>query len=112
MKKLYRFIFYITVTITFYLSIVPASDIPNIAALNFISDKLIHSLIFFFIAFVGLNCKYSFSDFYLLSSIFIFGLIIEIIHLYHPYRYFVFADLIANLIGILAALFFYKKKIH
>jgi glycopeptide antibiotics resistance protein len=43
--------------------------------------------------------------------IFSFGLTIEVIHYYHPYRFFEIADLIANLIGILAALVIFNKKI-
>ena len=93
MKNPYRIIFYITLIITFYMSIVPASTIPNIAALSFISDKAVHLSIFFFISLIGLNCKYN------------------IIHFYHPYRYFEFADLMANLSGIFLALLIYKKKI-
>ena len=50
MKNPYRIIFYITLIITFYMSIVPASTIPNIAALSFISDKAVHLSIFFFIS--------------------------------------------------------------
>ena len=93
MKTLYRSIFFLSLLIVFYLSIVPASDIPNIAALDFLSDKLIHALIF------------------LLIMIFSFGFTIEVIHYYHPYRFFEIADLIANLIGILAALVIFNKKI-
>jgi glycopeptide antibiotics resistance protein len=42
--------------------------------------------------------------------IFSFGLVIEIIHFYHPYRLFEIPDLIANLIGILLALVIFNKK--
>ena len=111
MKNPYRIIFYITLMITFYMSIVPASTIPNIAALSFIGDKAVHLSIFFLISLIGLNCKYNISNLFLLSLIFSFGLTIETIHYYHPYRYFEFADLMANLSGIFLALLIYKKKI-
>jgi VanZ family protein len=111
MKTLYRSIFFLSLLIIFYLSIVPATAIPNIAALDFLSDKLIHTLIFLFLSFVGLKCHFNISKTFLLTMIFSFGLTIEVIHYYHPYRFFEIADLIANLIGILAALVIFNKKI-
>jgi len=90
---------------------VPAAAIPSIAALDFLSDKLMHLLIFLFLSFVGLKCHFSISKIFLLTMIFSFGLTIEVIHYYHPYRFFEIADLIANLIGILAALVIFNKKI-
>tara|TARA_B100000768_G_C11000126_1_gene257580 strand:+ start:269 stop:571 length:303 start_codon:yes stop_codon:yes gene_type:complete len=96
-----------------YFSIVPAFDIPNIAALSFITDKLVHLLIFLHLSLIGLLCRFSLSDLFLLISIFSFGLLIEIIHFYHPYRYFEIADLAANLSGIfLASMLFSLKKDH
>ena len=112
MKKLYRSIFFLSLLIVSYLSIVPAAAIPNIAALDFLSDKLIHALIFLFLSFVGLKCHFNISKIFLLTTIFSFGLTIEVIHYYHPYRFFEIADLIANLIGILAALLIFNKKNH
>jgi VanZ family protein len=111
MKTLYRSIFFLSLVIVFYLSLVPATAIPNIAALDFLSDKLMHALIFLFLSFVGLKCHFSISKIFLLTMIFSFGLTIEVIHYYHPYRFFEIADLIANLIGILAALVIFNKKI-
>jgi len=112
MKTLYRSIFFLSLLIVFYLSIVPAAAIPNIAALDFLSDKLIHALIFLFLSFAGLKCHFDISKIFLLTTIFSFGLTIEVIHYYHPYRFFEIADLIANLIGILAALLIFNKKNH
>lgn len=111
MKSLYRLIFALALLITFYFSIVPASDIPNFAALTSLSDKFVHALIYFSLAYIGLNCYFSLPNIYLLVFIFTFGLIIEIVHYYHPYRFFEIADLIANLLGILFASFLFKKKI-
>ena len=111
MKTLYRSIFFLSLLIVFYLSLVPAAAIPNIAALDFLSDKLIHAVIFLFLSFVGLKCHFNISKKFLLIMIFGFGFSIELIHYYHPYRFFVIADLIANLIGILTALVIFNKKI-
>ena len=109
--KFFRILFFTSILTIGYFSIIPADKIPNIAALNFISDKLLHSLIFFNIAILGLLSNFKLSKLMLLTLIFSFGLIIEIIHFYHPYRYFEFADLMANLSGIFVALLIYKKKI-
>ena len=93
-----------------WLSVVPASDIPNIAALNFLTDKAIHFFIFLYLSSIGLLSRFKLSNIYLLLAIFSFGLLIEIIHFYHPYRYFEFADLAANSLGILLASFIFQKK--
>ena len=93
-----------------YFSAVPASSIPNIAALSFLTDKMIHALVFLYLSFIGLNCYFDISKLLLLGMIFSFGLVIEIIHFYHPYRFFEIPDLIANLIGILLALVIFNKK--
>jgi VanZ family protein len=93
-----------------YFSILPASSIPNIAALSFLTDKMIHALVFLYLSFIGLNCYFDISKLMLLGMIFSFGLVIEIIHFYHPYRFFEIPDLIANLIGILLALVIFNKK--
>ena len=112
MKTLYRSIFFLSLLIVFYLSLVPAAAIPKIAALDFLSDKMIHAVIFLFLSFVGLKCHFNISKTFLLIMIFSFGFMIEVIHYYYPYRFFEIADLIANLIGILTALVIFNKKNH
>ena len=111
MKTRYRLTFFLSLLIVFYLSLVPAAAIPKIAALDFLSDKMIHAVIFLFLSFVGLKCHFNISKTFLLIMIFSFGFMIEVIHYYHPYRFFEIADLIANLIGILTALVIFNKKI-
>ena len=110
MKTLYRINFFLSLLLVMYFSVVPASSIPNIAALSFLTDKMIHALVFLYLSFIGLNCYFDISKLMLLGMIFSFGLVIEIIHFYHPYRFFEIPDLIANLIGILLALVIFNKK--
>jgi len=110
MKTLYRIIFCLSLLLILFFSVIPASSIPNIAALSFLTDKMIHALIFLYLSFLGLNSYFNLSKLLLLGLIFTFGLAIEIIHFYHPYRFFEIADLISNLIGILLALFIFNKK--
>ena len=110
MKTPYRINFFISLLLVMYFSAIPSSSIPNIAALSFLTDKMIHALIFLYLSFIGLNCYFNISKLLLLGMIFSFGLVIEIIHFYHPYRFFEIPDLIANLIGILMALAIFNKK--
>ena len=110
MKTPYRINFFLSLLLVMYFSAVPASSIPNIAALSFLTDKMIHALIFLYLSLIGLNCYFNISKLLLLGMIFSFGLVIEIIHFYHPYRFFEIPDLIANFIGILFALVIFNKK--
>ena len=110
MKTLYKNIFFISLAIIMWLSVVPAADIPNIAALSFLADKAIHFLIFLYLSSLGILSRFKLSNIYLLLAIFSFGLLIEIIHFYHPYRYFELADLVANSLGILLASLIFRKK--
>ena len=110
MSRTYKLIFFLSIFVIFYFSVVPASSIPNIAALSFLTDKAIHFLIFLYLSSIGLLSRFKFSNIYLLIAIFSFGLIIEIIHFYHPYRYFELADLAANSLGILLASLIFQKK--
>ena len=110
MSKAYKLIFFLSIFVIFYFSVIPAFAIPNIASLSFLTDKAIHFLIFLYLSSIGLLSRFKFSNIYLLIAIFSFGLLIEIIHFYHPYRYFEFADLAANSLGILLASFIFQKK--
>ena len=111
MQALIRFIFLISILVVFYLSIVSASEIPHFAILSFISDKFVHALIYFYLTLLGLFSRFNVNDLFIVISIFMFGLIIELIHYFHPYRYFEYFDLLANLIGVTIALLIFKLKI-
>ena len=106
-----RFVFFLSLFLVFFLSLLPASELPNFAALSKISDKVIHALIYFYLGYLGLNCAFKTSKYLFIFYIFIFVLIIEIIHFFHPYRYFEFYDLLANLIGVTIALQIFKLKV-
>ena len=110
MINLIRLIFFASLFVVLYLSIVPSFEIPNFASLSFLLDKLVHALIYFYLAYTGLLCRFNISRTMIIVLIFIFGLIIEIIHYYHPYRFFEYLDLLANLIGVTIALLIFKIK--
>lgn len=93
----------------FILSIVPASSIPNIAAFEYLTDKFIHGVIYFYLAILIFLSKFKLSNSKSFLLLFTFGLVIEIIHHFHPFRYFEIGDLVANFLGICLAYLIYKK---
>ena len=95
--------FFISITLIFYLSLIPASELEFFNALSFIGDKISHGVIFFYIALLGMFCNFKIEHYILMAIIFTLGLTIEIIHYFHPYRYFEWADLLANFLGIILA---------
>ena len=94
----------------FSLSVVNADDIPKFNSLSLLSDKLVHLLIYAYLSYVGFMCKFQISNLTLAFSIFIFGAFIELIHFFHPYRYFEYFDLLANLFGVTIAFLINKLK--
>ena len=110
MQALIRFIFILSIIVVFYLSIVDASEIPNFALLSFISDKFVHAFIYFYLTLLGLFSRFNISELYIAINIFMFGLLIEIVHYFHPFRYFEYFDLLANLIGVTIALLLISLK--
>ncbi len=98
-----RGIFFISLTLIFYLSLVPASEMEFFNALSFIEDKISHGVIFFYISILGMFCDFKIKYYIFMAIIFSFGLTIEIVHYFHPFRYFEWADLLANFFGIILA---------
>ena len=103
-----RGIFFISIILIFYLSLVPASVLEFFIGLSFIGDKISHGVIFFYLAKLGMFCNFKIKSQILMVIIFSFGLTIEIVHYFHPYRYFEWADLLANFLGIILAGAIYK----
>ena len=103
-----RGIFFISIILIFYLSLVPASVLEFFIGLSFIGDKISHGVIFFYLAILGMFCNFKIKSQILMVIIFSFGLTIEIVHYFHPYRYFEWADLLANFLGIILAGAIYK----
>ena len=95
--------FFLSIILIFYLSLMPASELEFFNALSFIGDKILHGVIFFYLAILGMFCNFKIKNQILMVIIFSFGLTIEIVHYFHPYRYFEWADLLANFLGIILA---------
>ena len=103
--------FFISIILIFYLSLIPASELEFFNVLSFIGDKISHGVIFVYISILGMFCDFKIKYYIFMAIIFSFGLTIEIIHYFHPYRYFEWSDLLANSIGIiLARLIYYSLQ--
>ena len=102
-----RCTFFISIILIFYLSLIPASELELFNALSFIGDKISHGVIFFYISILGMFCDFKIKYYIFMAIIFSFGLTIEIVHYFHPNRYFEWADLLANSFGIFVARLIY-----
>ena len=103
-------IFFFSLLIVFILSIVNANKIPRFDDLSLLSDKLVHFLIYFYLVYLALLCRFTMHKYLVVLTIFTFGLFIEFIHFFHPYRLFEYLDLLANLIGVTIALLIFELK--
>ena len=108
--NLARLVFFSSLLAVFILSIVNANEIPRINALGFLTDKAIHLIIYLYLALIGLMCSFKTRKIVLIFYIFMFGFFIEIIHIFHPNRFFEYFDLLANLIGVTIAHQIYRFK--
>ena len=108
--NLTRLVFFSSLVAVFILSIVNANEIPRINALGFVTDKVIHFIIYLYLALIGLMCSFKIRKIVLIFYVFLFGFFIEIIHFFHPNRFFEYFDLLANLIGVTIALQIYRFK--
>ena len=105
-----RLVFFSSLAAVFIFSIVNDNEIPRINALGFLTDKAIHLIIYLYLALIGLMCSFKTRKIVLIFYIFMFGFFIEIIHIFHPNRFFEYFDLLANLIGVTIALLIYRFK--
>ena len=105
-----RGVFFVSIFIVFILSIVNAGSIPTFKNFSYNADKIVHAIVYFIITYLGLLSRFNISELTLYLSILFFGLFIEIIHFFHPYRFFEYFDLLANLIGVTIAQFVNKIK--
>ena len=108
--KYTKLIFYFSLLIVFILSTLNANEIPGFNSLSLLFDKLVHLSIYAYLSFVGFMCKFKTSNVTLAFYIFLFGTFIELLHYFHPNRYFEYFDLLANLFGVTIALLINKLK--
>jgi len=98
-KKTYRWLFIIAVVLSLVASL---SVVSKTVAVHLINDKLGHGLMFFFLAFL---CSHTVGRKYGVKSIILlamFGLLIEVVQYFLPWRSFSWLDWFADIIGIIA----------
>jgi VanZ family protein len=80
----------------------------NPASLGLIDDKLLHFLCFAYLTIIFKLTQFIDQDFWLYVIVLAYGILIEIVQMYLPYRSFEFLDIFADFMGILFAGFFLK----
>ena len=105
-----RGVFFVSIFIVFILSVINAGSIPTFKNFSLDADKIVHAIVFFILTYLGLLSRFNISKLTLSLLIFFFGLFIEIIHFFVPYRFFEYFDLLANLIGVTIAQLVNKLK--
>ena len=73
-----------------------------------VDDKLMHFLCFAYLTIIFKFAQFIDQDFLLYVIVLAYGILIEIVQMYLPYRSFEFLDIFADLMGILCAGFLLK----
>jgi VanZ family protein len=112
---LVRTLTFVWVLIIAVLCIIPQEDLPKAGGIPHF-DKLVHFVLYFILAVLSLfvfHASKPSAKIFLLLSIFIFSLFIEVMQGILPFgRSFSGTDLLANLSGILAGLLLFQRKIN
>lgn len=80
-----------------------ATSETNPTSQNFIDDKLLHFLCFAYLTLIFKLTQFIQQDFWLYVIVLAYGILIEIVQMYIPYRSFEFFDILADLMGIFCA---------
>jgi VanZ family protein len=75
---------------------------------SLINDKLLHCLCFGYLTIICKMANFIDQDFWLYVIVLCYGILIEIVQMFLPYRSFEFLDILADFIGILCAGFLLK----
>jgi VanZ family protein len=106
-KKIVQIMFWVCICAVLFFSWIPGTD----TALQFVtsSDKYAHFIAFFVLS-VLLLFAYSFSKPFFSTVLFmmLFGLVIEAIQIFVPYRSFSLLDFGADLLGVFIALIIFR----
>tara|TARA_B100001142_G_scaffold207409_1_gene205540 strand:- start:77 stop:430 length:354 start_codon:yes stop_codon:yes gene_type:complete len=70
---------------------------------SLIDDKLLHFLCFAYLTIIFKFAQFIDQDFWLYVIVLAYGILIEIVQMYLPYRSFEFLDIFADFMGILCA---------
>ena len=98
----YRFILGISIILISFFSI---QEIEVESSVNF-SDKLIHFSCFLYLTIITWLSRIIYKELWLYVIVLAYGILIEIVQIYIPYRSFEFLDIFADFLGIVAGSFF------
>ncbi len=98
----FRFILGISIVLISILSIQEIEFEPSIN----LGDKLIHFSCFLYLTIISWLGRIIYKELWLYVIVLAYGILIEIVQIYIPYRSFEFLDIFADFLGILAGSFF------
>ena len=87
------------------ISILSIQEIEIQSSVSF-SDKLLHFFCFLYLTILSWLSRIISTELWLYVIVLAYGILIEIIQIYIPYRSFEFLDIFADFLGILAAIIF------
>ena len=87
-----------------FISILSVQEIEVQSSVNFI-DKLLHFFCFLYLIIITWLSRIISKELWLYVIVLAYGILIEIVQIYIPYRSFEFLDIFADFLGILAGSF-------
>ena len=100
-RNSFRFILGASIVLISILSI-QVTEVQS--SVNF-SDKLLHFLCFLYLTTISWLSRIIYKELWLYVIVLAYGILIEIVQIYIPYRSFEFLDIFADFLGILAGTF-------
>ena len=97
-----RLILLISIVLISFFSI---QEIETQSLVHF-SDKLLHFFCYLYLTIISWLSRIIYKELWLYVIVLAYGILIEIIQIYIPYRSFEFLDIFADFLGILAGIFF------
>jgi VanZ family protein len=85
-----------------------ATSETNPISQNFIDDKLLHFLCFAYLTLIFKLTQFIQQDFWLYVIVLAYGILIEIVQMFLPYRSFELLDIFADFMGILCSGLLFK----
>jgi VanZ family protein len=98
----FRFILAISIVVISILSIQHLEVEPSVN----LNDKLLHFSCFLYLTIISWLSRIIYKELWLYVIVLGYGILIEIVQIYIPYRSFEFLDIFADFLGILAGSFF------
>ena len=92
-------------TSIFFISILSIQEIEVQSIVN-LSDKLLHLFCFLYLTIITWLSRIIYKELGLYVIVLAYGILIEIVQIYIPYRSFEFLDIFADFLGILAGSLF------